>query len=213
MSRRLKDPRYLRAAYPLNGHAQDVSRYGNHGTWVGTEAYAAFLKNSRQAGSFDGGPFIDCGPGLGNALGTRTTISLSCWFKTDVTNSNDGLFSISPLGGAPGELDILLFGNSLHFRLNLGDFNQSIAFSDIQNWNHLAAVYDGVRGKLYLNGVLVIDVAYTETLIFAGLGTYISTYFSTGFRFVGRVADVRVFSCAITLDEILTLMHMPVPTY
>ena len=54
MSWRLRSPKTLVGRWPLNNNALDVSGYGNHGTWAGTEAYAAFLKNSRQAGSFDG---------------------------------------------------------------------------------------------------------------------------------------------------------------
>jgi len=54
MSWRLNSPKTLVAAYPLNGHARDVSGYGNHGTWGAGAVYAAFLKNSLSAGSFNG---------------------------------------------------------------------------------------------------------------------------------------------------------------
>jgi hypothetical protein len=40
-TRRLNDPKHLKLCIPGNGHVQDTSRYGLHGTWSGTAAYVA----------------------------------------------------------------------------------------------------------------------------------------------------------------------------
>lgn len=52
MSWRLTSPKTLVAHYPLNNHAQDVSGYGNHGTFT-TEAYTEG-PFGKSVGSFNG---------------------------------------------------------------------------------------------------------------------------------------------------------------
>ena len=52
--RRLHDSKFLVGHWPLNGHAQDVSGHGNHGTWAGTAAYATGPFSGHQTASLDG---------------------------------------------------------------------------------------------------------------------------------------------------------------
>src|SRR4030042_3553048 len=57
MSWRLNHPEYLVGYWPLNNYAQDVSGYGNHGTFTGTEAYVEGPWG-HSVGSFNGSRYI-----------------------------------------------------------------------------------------------------------------------------------------------------------
>ena len=53
--------------------------------------------------------YADCGTGLGDALGDNYAgdLSVSLWFKADVTSGDDGMFEIGPFAGAYGEINVL----------------------------------------------------------------------------------------------------------
>ena len=58
MSHRIRNPQYLVGHWLAGGdHADDVSGYGNNGTWTGTEAYADGTYG-RSVGSFDASSLI-----------------------------------------------------------------------------------------------------------------------------------------------------------
>ena len=108
--------------------------------------------------SFNGvDQWVDCGTGIGNTLGDNYagSLTVSLWFKTDITSGDDGLFEIGALAGAHGEISIALYSNTLRVKLNGGGWTRSMAFTDQDNWNHVVAIYKGgseASSKMYLNG-------------------------------------------------------------
>ena len=81
------------------------------------------------------------------------------------------------------------------------------AYINSAGWRHLAAVWDGSRAKIYLDGVLQQDAAAsapTNTTVNLFIGGY--SYYSYGTQvFDDKIDDVRYFNRALAYSEIKVL--------
>ena len=162
--------------------------------------------------------YIDCGTGLGDALGLYTgNISLSIWFKTDTVNpANDGIFYIGDFS-SQGALQINIFNNNISFRANGALGNKQFSFTDITNWHHLACIYlagDITNSKIYLDGVeqsTTNSGSFPSSLSLTGLKTIIGAYFSSSFTFDGKINNVSIFDEALTSTEVMMLYSNGMP--
>ena len=75
-------------------------------------------------------------------------------------------------------------------------------------WQHLALTFDGTKLSLYLNGKLVATKALTEpnsgapgTLLIGGGG---------GYRFRGRIDEIRIYNRALTEGEVTADQNTPI---
>ena len=210
MSWRLRSPRTLVASYPLNGHAEDVSGHGLDGTWSGTKAYAAFLKCSRQAADLAGtDDYVQLPLAAADFMDGQTAFSIACWFLADA--SPGVIFDFRDADNDGVSLEYIAAG--IEFRVNTIDSVSAAAA--LGHWTHVVAVKEaaGVQ-RLYVDGEHVdTDDSSAETIaVTAPPRLGIDSYDLNG-DFNGRIADVCLYNVALTSDEILTLMRMPVPTY
>jgi len=85
----------------------------------------------------------------------------------------------------------------------------------LNRWYHIAATYNGSSVKLYVNGCLVADSAFTGTLVQNNLITAIGTQSSNinAEHFRGHIDEVRIWNVARTQAQILANMNnLPNPT-
>lgn len=166
MSHRIRSPRYLRGRWPLQGHAEDISGYGHHGTWAGTEAYAVFFKNNLQAALFDG---VDSEVSCGDVGVVR---SLSFWIRPSTTTEEilliDTNKSVAIAAGTitytgvtaeatyvDGDVGITLVANTWQLVV-------SVLNADVDA-NTFRLATDGVGfGAVRLHDVRVFNVALTQ---------------------------------------------------
>jgi hypothetical protein len=78
----------------------------------------------------------------------------------------------------------------------------------VNTWTHLAATFDGVMVRLYVNGVQVASQAQTRRLV-PTTGTLQIGADSYGEFFAGRIDEVRVYNRALTPAELQTDMATP----
>ena len=171
--------------------------------------------------SFDGGDYIDCGTGLGTALGDNYSgsLSMSLWFKADVTSGSDGLFDIiDDFGGTPASMfRIRLDANNLEFWLNGTGWMREYSFSDTSSWHHLVVIYNtggATDSKMYLDGVAVgtIDGTYNTfpddaDMDFSGKNTIIGAWYSSSYGFDGNISQVGIWSAVLTQAQIQSIME------
>ncbi|NES64417.1 MAG: hypothetical protein F6K24_03665, partial [Okeania sp. SIO2D1] len=85
---------------------------------------------------------------------------------------------------------------------------QSEEVSDIQQWHHYAATFDGTTAKIYIDGVEVNSSNISGTIqsdsdsLFIGKDDYNEARF-----FNGQIAEVRIWDKARTAEEIKADMH------
>jgi hypothetical protein len=199
-----------KTSYPGSGTTwTDLSGYGYNGSLVNSPTYIT------QSGSldFDGtdqysGHDVDLGDDLGNNY--DGSLSVSIWFKADVTNGEDGLFSIDGFRGSVGEFDIILKSDTIQWTLNAAGWNRTVAFTDKISWHHLVCIYDtsGEAGsKMYLDGVAVGATGGSfpadSDMDFESLVTTIGAWKSSSFSFNGQISIVIVYARALTASEVL----------
>ena len=168
--------------------------------------------------SFDGtNDYIDCGTGLGTALGDNYSGSLtvSLWFKAD-TYGDDGMFNLSSFSSSVGEFNIVASSShGLRFGLNGDAWYRRYTFSDTSSWHHIACVYNtnGESSSLiYLDGSPVSTATSGSfpadaDMDFNGLKTIIGAYHSTSYTFDGSIANVGIWNRALSASEIESIMY------
>ena len=164
---------------------------------------------------FDGSnDYIDCGTGLGTSLGDdyAGSLTVSLWFKADVTSGNDGLFNIGSFSNTQGEFSITLESNILRFKLNAVSWNINHTSFTSTDWNHVVCVYsvgNESNSKMYLNGVSVGTASGTfpsaSDMDFSGLKTIIGAYYSSGYPFDGSISSLAVYNVAKSAEEIYAI--------
>ena len=218
-SHRVNDESLLVAHYPFSGHARDVSGHGYDGTLVNTPTWGTFL-NGRGSIEFDGNnQHVNLGRIV--ELDNAPAFTMTFWMKQDVLKVADYIFyrwvdwnnCIMFTTDANGVY--ILFRNAGNTDIRF-DYAGLVFAND---WAHMAAVFDGSqtgnaeRFKLYINSVPV-------TLTFAGsavpatapdLSTVDANIGAVANAFDGELYDFRIFSAALSRDEILSIIHGPVP--
>jgi hypothetical protein len=145
---------------------------------------------------------------------TGTQITLAAWIFPHDGGTSNGSRILSKRTD-PGDSDVYALytqGNRVRFRLDEVDMISSATFANDQ-WIHVAAVYNGVDKRIYLDGVL--DPAAPQVKSDAIDGSARAVHF--GKRedearfFDGLIDEVRIYSRALTPAEVAALAVIPPP--
>jgi len=71
----------------------------------------------------------------------------------------------------------------------------------IRSWTHIAGTYNGSMARLYINGILVAEEAFTDNIGAGDTGFYIGGLYQNE-RFQGLIDEVRLWNVARTPAEI-----------
>lgn len=93
-----------------------------------------------------------------------------------------------------------------------GKIVQSKTKIELKKWYQITGTYDGQTSKLYINGKLEAEATYNGTLrqdkapvMLGGGRLFSTTAFSNHFAIRGTVDDVRIYSRALSEDEVAVL--------
>jgi hypothetical protein len=199
----------LVAFYPFNGNADDESVNKNDGTVSGTTLTEDRNANANSAYSFDG---IDDYIVLGDDFDQESN-SINVWFKiadimifeagetiiaSDHANKVNGLWSITLRADTENPQS-----PQLRFNRN-GNVNLNPIGSD---WYMATLTFDGSEYKYYVNGVMVNsgfdqgNINSKDGIPFSTVGT--SRKFDRYFN--GLIDDIRIYSRALDVNEIITI--------
>lgn len=191
-----------RRSYPGTGTSwRDLSGNGNVGTLTNGVTY------SGQGMSFDG---MNDRVDLGTQSLSNSARTVSGWIRLNATSINHAL-----LDGSTNTS----FGFGLHLRITNGnvlrfwnyDANANATGATVLSsgiWYHVCGTFDGVTtNRVYLNGVF--DGSNTGDSTNSVSGSFnigastLLNYFTNG-----SIDDVRIYSRALTNQEILTLYNV-----
>lgn len=183
----------------------DVSGYGNNGTITGVLNYSSNTPKYLVSTLFDGTQRI-----LVNPI-TSEIKTMSAWVKTTKNKStsqfvcadNDSRLCISFYNGC-----IISYlnsgGQSTGSKCTLGS-------SYIENdWNHIVVITTGTGTRdIYCNGVKLVPANNDYWTGYAG-GFFIGARnTSQSMPFYGYISDLRVYTTALSEDDVLELYHTP----
>jgi hypothetical protein len=179
-----------------------------------------FVQNNSKAQNsldFDGtDDRVDCGTDTSVMIKNKA-ITLEAWiyptaWKTNVyegniinkenNTNNNGYFLRC---GASGKLNFGFGDNTTTWK----ELTSSTAVLTLNTWQHVAATYDGVKSKLYVNGVCTDSVNYSSSIqnsnaVNLTIGDHSGTYVR---RYQGRIDEVRIWAVVRTIAEIKNNMN------
>ena len=196
----------------LDGNANDSSGDNNRGTLAGDPQWVAGQVGG--ALNFDGADdHVDCGNGP--SLNITGQITITAWIYPTGTGSStlprivdksDGT------GGAtPGFKLYLRSADNYVFTLSAGGiFFNSGGSANLNTWNYVAFVVTGTQWKLFLNGVWE---EWSQSAIVSSSTNplFIGNSPAGPRHFQGMIDDVRVYSRALTAEEVADAMRGPLP--
>src|SRR5437773_383102 len=187
------------------GRMKDLSGQGSHGTLIGTTDTPGKLGRARQ---FDQGNRITASP----ISVPSTNFTVAAWFNW-TTNPSPFYAGIQG-GGGSWELRVMADGRfGATFYQSIGpdvftDIRSPLAYND-GTWHHAAAVLRSGLVELYMDGHLVTQDTTNPILsVRSSTQTIVGRVASD---FVGGIDEVRVFSRALTAEEIAALAPPPTP--
>ena len=198
----------LVAYFPFNGNADDHSGRDHHGTNFGASLSPDRFGSSNEAMLFNGtSSHIEVQQH--NDFDIKNKLTLSCWLRHDanpascediLTKGTDAYGLMFACNGS-GEIGFNLFTNSESF-LSSGVKPLS------GYWYHVAAVYDGISQRIYINGVLKNEISRSgvihtnNNLLMMGWRT------ADGHSFYnGLLDEVRVYNRAFLPSEVPSLVR------
>ena len=196
---------------------KDCSGYKNHGTKAGTFLYSSSSPRGNMSTIFSGAQSI----AAGRTAMVTDAITVSWWGYMDNWANYTRAISCTESGGwnfepNNGKISFPLYRNGGY--LIVVDTKALSEYA--AGWHYFAATYDGYKSCLYVDGVkkvtsAVSDVKYPITYnssngIFVGAEAGGSTTSPAGSYFNGYISDVRIYSTALSENDIKELYQIPI---
>ena len=137
-----------------------------------------------------------------------TAITVATWIRRDTNPATGDQYIIYRRNATIGSVVHILqtaTGN-VCFSINSDQICDGII--PTAEWHHIAGTYDGSTKRLYVDGILRTQSPSTGTLTFQnGYSLYLGSNQGGAFPFNGQLDDARIYSRAITADEVWKLAH------
>jgi len=191
--------------------AVDWSGHGNHGALIGDLQWIDGYHGG--ALEFDGDDdYVDCGSG--SSLNITDAVTVAAWVR--LAGSADARKIAGNQDGSTGGYKLGVNGGLAEFEIRTAS-NQAFLNRDVTGgttlqanvWYHVTGVYSpGEYIRTYINGELDRELVTTE-LLGSSTGTFKlgREPFSSLYFWLGAMDDVRVYSAALTADQVAEVMR------
>jgi len=184
-----------------SAYIKDSSANANNGTPTGTSVTQGVSGKGR---SFNGtSDFIDFGNG--SSFNVTTGITVEAWFKKSSSGSTyQGLVDKGRDANLGWSLNIDETAGKATFKARIGASNSSVVAGTtypLNQWVHVAGVFNGTQLLIYQNGVLSNTTSITGALSTNAISVRIGNT-NDNLYFPGQVDEVRISSNARSAEEI-----------
>ncbi|MEZ5358096.1 MAG: LamG-like jellyroll fold domain-containing protein [Candidatus Zixiibacteriota bacterium] len=193
--------------------AADASGYNNHGilhSFAGTEWNTGKIDGALE---FNGtSEYIEVPHDA--VLNGVKQLAYTAWVYPHSWSGTRQVMAKSVHGGGSGRSQMGIFSESglLYGRAETlgGRRNISATLPDLNQWSHVALVFDSVSLKLYVNGVIADSSTFSNTSLVQTtdmmcIGKRVGT---AQYFFDGMIDDVRVYNIAISSSVVESLYEM-----
>jgi hypothetical protein len=201
--------RGLIANYEMNGDGSDSSGNNHHAIRLDALADEDRHGLDDNALYFDGYMVMEAG----NLPIEANAITLSIWAKLDSEQITAG-GGVTPLFNKHQSIHLQIENEKLQFSIGSGTEPKVTVDSlpTVNVWSHIVATYDGTNLKLYLDGRLVGEKAYTEGILISNYSLFIASDEVGNYQYLaGSVDDARIYNRALSSAEITELYEFDKP--
>lgn len=200
--------------WPLDGHALDYSTFANHGVIHGAHptqnrhGHDSTAMQFNPTSGFSGSHIV---VPHSEVIAPENAITVAAWVKLDAFE-NTGIICkrINELS-QPYNSYYLSPGSSMNgFTFGITTTQGSAGVKGDENielnkWYHVAASYDGLLLKLFIDGEEVDAKPHSGPIIYNTNSLRFGKAGSHNYTFVGALDEVRIYDYALSLNEIITL--------
>lgn len=196
----------LIAHYSLDGNANDMSNYGNHGTVSGTAVYGPDQNGiPNQAMEFASLSYVQV-PASASLNSPEQAISIAAWIKPNNASWNS-IVCKSNAGEAHYRMGIASNQNYFSFQ---GQLNwHTMSPIDLGEWHHVVGIRTPTEYKIYIDGVLIdtqTSTTNSSSTYCADANLYIGYDPALGDDYlVGSISDVKIYRGALSESEVSTM--------
>jgi hypothetical protein len=188
----------LVAYYPFEGNADDGSGNGNTGVANGTSVVGG-MKGS--AFLFDGSAYVEVPDSA--SLNLSNAITLQAWVKASPWRWNSRILG---KGSTTDSYYLVTGDGKIKFDLyGVGYFDAPVPPAD--EWHMLTATYDGSKARIYVDAILVQQVAAQGVFTPKVGSLFIGNHPGIGEGFSGVLDEMRIYNRALSPSEILQLFY------
>lgn len=142
----------------------------------------------------------------GTTFGITDQVTIMAWFKTNTLTYPGGHRMIFTAGDAATYLSLSTISTNAPFvsmRIDGTQRTLSSGFNHkVNTWHHFAVTYNGTNIRTYVDGNLTNTSAnFSGNVSFDGT-VRVGTYAVAGYAFDGFIDETKVFSSALTADQI-----------
>lgn len=149
---------------------------------------------------------------------TQTEMTTSIWAKTNTLNSTTP--NLMSLGENGFWRFRLASASSVWWYIRVGDTQRSATYSISgknlldNNWHHYAITFKNGIIVFYIDGVQIGTTDWSNSVTYvtcnnAGNTWHLAGYSTTSESFIGNLADARIYTTALSTEDIATLYHTP----
>ena len=207
----------------FNGNANDASGNGNNGTILGganlsVDRYA----NVNSCYEIDG---VNCpnpkGINLPAATNNNSNYTISIWYKSSnkskkyqcIINSSPHQYLGASFNYLSSNTIALFAGNGIWWP----SLTDSLIVDNLENWNHLTIVKNGLNFYCFNNALLLETIPFTNTFNTGNITSFVVGAISINGgpncyeTFSGKLDDIGIWNRALTQAEITSLYQSVIP--
>ena len=187
------------ACYPLDGSLDDLSENMFTAKALVDPVFKNGHKSGTKACQFQANQYLQ----LPYSVMQNDAFTVSFWGALTAAGEDRKLFST---GASPEETLYLapFEGGQLKLVARNGDNFAEIAVEQVaqRKWHHFALTFDGTTASLYVEGELVGQADFSTAMPADRILTYIGRGHDESAYLSGMIDDVRIFSRALTPDQV-----------
>lgn len=196
-----------------DGVEYDVSGYGNNGTQIGSLTVDPDTPKYSVSTHFNGSSTIK----NTNFLFTNGQWTISFWYKftTAPSSTYQGFICLSRSDGSDSNKKFAAMPRDSLVWFKFESSSYAMYSRKTNEWCHIAMVCDETKGYIYQNGALIKTIDSVGNILtdcddlVIGARASSSDAASTTLYLNGNMSDVRIYSTALSADDILALYNTP----
>lgn len=198
---------------PFDGNTEDASGNGNHGEVKGNVSWVD--GKSDKAMEFDGATYVEIPDKADSGFDGVAGLTIEIWVKQSTHHDNGIVVKLTNAGQHwPCGYNLETWSDQMaYFGVGEDTGEWAAGGYPLDEWYHLAGVFDGGEESLYINGEHIATISDpSATVPDSDLPVYVGCVDPDSYPFVGALDELAIHSRALNETEIQEDMNNGIVT-